>query len=177
MCWHRTDRDPDLTSCADGRAFSATGVLEGVNAMQPGHGLVALSEQYFIDCCGKRDNRSECAGSVHRTFDWQIAQGGGGLPTEESYPYNGTVSKCRVGDATISAAHLANYTRVAESASGDQSGILRKLESGGPACIGIDGGCIQGFKSGVITSACARACVRACDHGFTYISPPPANRR
>jgi hypothetical protein len=133
-------------------AFSATGVMQGVNAMQPGHALVALSEQYFIDCCGKQDNRSECVGSVHHTFNWEVEQGGGGLPTEASYPYNGSVSKCRAESATISAAHFANYTQVLGGVDGDQSVILGKLGTGGPACIGIDGACIQGYKGGVITN-------------------------
>ena len=29
-------------------AFSATGVLEGINAMRPGHQLTSLSEQYVL---------------------------------------------------------------------------------------------------------------------------------
>ena len=110
--------------------------------------------RYFIDCCtvdpGK--NFSECAGSVHATWNWEIAQGGGGLPTEASYPYNGSVGACRAASATISKAHMANYSRVIQSASGDQSDILAALQTGGPATIGIDGGCIQGYRGGVITN-------------------------
>lgn len=134
-------------------AFSATGVMEGINAMQPDHDLVSLSEQYFIDCCGNATAPPHyplCAGSVVDTFGWEIARGGGSVPTELSYPYNGSVGRCRAANRSLSPARLVNFTAVSQAPDFSQDDILAALATQGPACIGIDGSCIQGYKSGVI---------------------------
>lgn len=149
-------------------AFSATGVMEGINAMQPGNNLVSLSEQFFIDCCGNASSPPHhplCAGSVVDTFSWEIARGGGSIPTELSYPYNGNAGRCRAANSTMSTAQLANFSAVSQASDWSQDDILVALVTDGPACIGIDGSCIQGYKSGVIRNCTGKG----VDHAILLV--------
>ena len=70
-------------------AFSATGAIESINAINTGE-LISLSEQELVDCDRIDDG---CDGGImQNAFEWVMATGG--IDTEDAYPYTGVKSAC-----------------------------------------------------------------------------------
>lgn len=70
-------------------AFSATGAIEGINAIVTGK-LTSLSEQELVDCDSTSDGCNK--GWVNRAFDWVITNRG--IASEQDYPYNARKGSC-----------------------------------------------------------------------------------
>ncbi|PIA34030.1 hypothetical protein AQUCO_03900140v1 [Aquilegia coerulea] len=80
----------DQGQCGACWAFSATGAIEGINAIVTGK-LVSLSEQELVEC---DTNDSGCNGGLMDTaFAW--IKSNGGLNTESGYPYTGYEGTCK----------------------------------------------------------------------------------
>ncbi|KAK9092969.1 hypothetical protein Syun_027880 [Stephania yunnanensis] len=78
-------------ACGSCGAFSATGAMEGINAIVTGD-LISLSEQELLDC-DEFDNGCG-GGNMDTAFGWVVLNGG--IDSEAGYPYKGFDERCNI---------------------------------------------------------------------------------
>jgi len=142
------DQGPDGTCWA----FAAIGVMEGINVVQGGNPLVSVSEQELIDCCSTTKQGWWCAGCVACSLDW-FAYIKEGAASEASYPYRPSIDgSCSMTSAVKTTARITNHTCAPnDKVTHKQDQMLARLHTLGPAGFLVDGGCLQGYRSGVIS--------------------------
>mmetsp|Transcript_34130 Transcript_34130/g.75705 ORF Transcript_34130/g.75705 Transcript_34130/m.75705 type:complete len:593 (-) Transcript_34130:675-2453(-) len=135
--------------CGSCWAFSATGAIEGVNAIKTGK-LLALSEQELVDC--DREKNMGCGGGLmNYAFDYVIKNGG--IDTEEDYSYwsgwgmSFTCNKRKQKDRTV--VTIDSYQDVPQ----DEESLI-KAASQQPVAVGICASSSMMFYSGGVIDSC-----------------------
>jgi len=144
--------------CGSCWAFSTTGSVEGVNAIN-GKGLISLSEQQLVDCSGAYGNMGCNGGLMDDAFQYIIANGG--LCTEAAYPYTAADGTCKT--SCTKTTKIASYTDVTP----DSDSAFAAAVAQQPISIAIeaDQSSFQFYSGGVLTAACGTA----LDHGVLAV--------
>ena len=74
------------------QAFGSVASLEAAYFRGTGKQLL-LSEQYLMDCGWATGNTACMGGFQNLAFQWLLP--GGGIPSEEAYPYQGVTNFCK----------------------------------------------------------------------------------
>jgi KDEL-tailed cysteine endopeptidase len=155
----------DQGQCGSCWAFSTTGSLEGIYAIQSGE-LVSFSEQQLVDCDNLKHggkNHGCNGGMMDSAFSW--IDKNDGLCTEESYPYisqNGETETCKKTCDVVPKSQIQSWVDVQSSDSALMSAIAQQ-----PVSIAIEADQIdfQLYESGVFTGKCGTS----LDHGVLVV--------
>lgn len=131
-------------------SFGAAEFLEGLNVQQH-HKLVNLSNQVFVDCSIK------CTGhGPDCCWSYLMNVTNGSIPTEASYPYAGPRGTCEIGKGGVplewAPVRVTNCGYVRDDANKTGDPIAQTLLDHGPTQVPVDGNCLRGYKSGIITN-------------------------
>ncbi|OWM72957.1 hypothetical protein CDL15_Pgr001071 [Punica granatum] len=141
----------DQGSCGSCWAFSTTGAIEGINALDTGK-LISLSEQELVDCDTTDDGCD--GGYMDYAFEWIINNGG--IDSEADYPYtsiNGVDGTCNItkekNDKVVS---ISGYVDVEESDSALLCAVVQQ-----PISVGMDGSALdfQFYTGGIYQGSCS----------------------
>jgi C1A family cysteine protease len=144
-------------NCGSCWSFSATGAIEGINAIRHGT-LTSLSEQKLIDCSGSYGNMGCNGGSMDAAFRYVKANGGD--CTESSYPYTASQGTCRSSTSVSTVTGFVDVTANSETA-------LLNAVAQQPVSVAIeaDQAVFQFYSSGVLTGSCGTN----LDHGVLVV--------
>ena len=152
----------DQGQCGSCWAFSTTGSLEGMYAIQNGD-LVSFSEQQLVDCDnfkhGGKDHGCN-GGLMDNAFSW--IQENNGLCSEESYPYISAKETCQTTCDNLPNSQIQSWVDVESSDKALMSAIALQPVS---VAIEADQMDFQLYKSGVLTSECGTT----LDHGVLVV--------
>jgi len=152
----------DQGQCGSCWAFSTTGSLEGIYAIQTGE-LVSFSEQQLVDCDnfkhGGKDHGCN-GGMMDNAFSW--IHDNDGLCSEESYPYIGETEKCESTCDNLPKSQIQSWVNIA---SNDQALMTAIAQQPVSFAIEADQKDFQFYQSGVLTSECGTT----LDHGVLVI--------
>ena len=145
--------------CGSCWSFSATGAMEGINALKNGK-LVSLSEQELVDCSYSYGNVGCNGGLMDNAFGYVVEHG---ICSESDYPYVGKVTTCEESlcDPVVKISGCYDVPSNNELA-------LREAVSQQPVSVAIeaDTRTFQLYTSGVITS---ESCGTNLDHGVLVV--------
>eukprot|EP00854_Cymbomonas_tetramitiformis_P019592 gene19592-23434_t len=147
--------------CGSCWSFSATGAIEGINAIKTGK-LVSVSEQELVSC-DKVDSGCQ-GGLMDNAFDWVVQNGG--LNTEEAYPYvsgSGNVPACDSSKASVDAVTIDGHEDVPK----DSDSAMMKALTNQPVSVAIeaDQQAFQLYTSGIFSAPCGTQ----LDHGVLAV--------
>jgi C1A family cysteine protease len=98
----------DQGQCGSCWAFSTTGALEGLGALEKGK-LNSLSEQQLVDCAGGVYTNEGCNGGDMDAAMWYVIDSG--ITNETLYPYKARDQKCYYKD-TMKVYQIKNCAEV-----------------------------------------------------------------
>ncbi|KAF5181129.1 Cysteine protease xcp1 [Thalictrum thalictroides] len=137
----------DQGQCGCCWAFSATGAIEGINALVTGD-LISISEQELVEC---DTNDSGCNGGLMDTaFAW--IKSNGGLNTESAYPYTGYGGTCKTAKKQEKVVSIDGYEDISPQESALICAVLKQ-----PISIAIVGSSydFQLYSGGVFAGDCS----------------------
>ncbi|CAF3800878.1 unnamed protein product [Rotaria sp. Silwood1] len=137
--------------CGSCWAFSTTGTLEGQLAKKTKK-LVALSEQQLVDCSTNYGNLGCNGGYMDNAYKYLIDNHG--IDTNDSYPYEGVMGKCRFNPKTV-ATDVMSYVDIKPGSEDDLQDALATI---GPIAVAMDASLysFQFYSSGVYSDpACS----------------------
>jgi len=155
----------DQGQCGSCWAFSTTGALEGIYAIN-NNKLVSFSEQELVDCDNFKNggkNHGCNGGIMDNAFQW--IENNGGLCTEEDYPYissNGQTQKCQKTCRTVSNSTIHKWVDIEPT---DYSFMTALNQQPVSVAIQADQRDFQLYSSGVYTAKCGTV----LDHGVLAI--------
>ena len=148
--------------CGSCWAFSTTGSLEGLNAIQTGK-LVSFSEQELMDCSKPEGDQSCNGGLMDYAFQYVIDKQG--ICTEEEYSYEGKdEDTCRVCDKVMT---ITGFTDVDQN----NEDALKQAVSQLPVSVAIQANTFQFqfYRHGIFTGNCGNPSSYELDHGVLAV--------
>ncbi len=153
----------DQGQCGSCWSFSATGSMEGQNALKTGR-LVSLSEQNLIDCSVSYGNHGCQGGLMDSAFRYVIANRGD--DTESSYPYLAREqTNCYYNSRNVGGT-ISSYSDIRR---GNEADLQNAVASIGPVSVAIDAShtSFQMYHSGVYNEySCSST---RLDHGVLVV--------
>eukprot|EP00197_Chlamydomonas_leiostraca_P006203 CAMPEP_0202861608 /NCGR_PEP_ID=MMETSP1391-20130828/2947_1 /ASSEMBLY_ACC=CAM_ASM_000867 /TAXON_ID=1034604 /ORGANISM="Chlamydomonas leiostraca, Strain SAG 11-49" /LENGTH=497 /DNA_ID=CAMNT_0049541025 /DNA_START=70 /DNA_END=1563 /DNA_ORIENTATION=- len=146
--------------CGSCWAFSATGSVEGINAIVTKE-LISLSEQELVDCDTEKDKGCH-GGLMDYAFEFIIKNKG--LDTEEHYPYTATDGECQEKHRKHGVVTIDGYEDVPENS----ETALKKAVAHQPVSVAIeaDQKAFQLYMGGVFAD---ETCGTELDHGVLVV--------
>jgi C1A family cysteine protease len=141
----------DQGQCDSGWAFSATGAVEGVVAINSGK-LNSLSEQQLIDCtrgqgvAGYPVNEGCNGGSAPPAFVYITKKGG--IASEANYPYTARDGMCKVATPV---SKISGWGALPE---GDEQALMEAVARQPVSVVVDDSGGFQAYHGGVFNGPC-----------------------
>ena len=121
----------DQRECTGGWAFSAVGAVEGQHFNATGQ-LVSLSVQNLIDCSDKQGNIGCVGGQATQAFEY--IKENGGIDSEDAYPFEDDVNRCRFKSEGL-VANVSGYVTVKSK---NESALQEAVALIGPVAVNID---------------------------------------
>ncbi|KAL5789652.1 hypothetical protein ACOSQ2_004540 [Xanthoceras sorbifolium] len=160
-------RVKDQGTCKAGWAFSAAGILEGVNYLSSCY-LVDLSAQQILDCDTTCDpqNPTNCdrgcdGGFTYNALDYILREGG--IMAEFDYPFTMTsnTNHC-IFDANIVVSSISKIFHI----SNNEDQIAAYVAKHNPIAVFVNSQYLQSYKGGLY---CPSQCVEAGTHGALLV--------
>lgn len=143
--------------CGSCWSFSATGSIEGINAITNGK-LLNISEQQLIDCSTDYGNNGCEGGSMDLAFKYVIKNG---LCSEKEYPYIAKEGSCEECDTVVNITGYQDITNNNEKA-------LKRVVAQQPVSVAIQANSrsFQMYSSGIYSDL---SCGNQLDHGVLIV--------
>lgn len=145
--------------CGSCWAFSTTGSLEGLAALEKGK-LLSLSEQQLVDCSGGDYGNEGCNGGYMDAAMWYVIDNG--IANEATIPYAGKNQKCSYKD-TQKVYQIKNCAEI----TANKTAALVEAVASQPVAIAIEADQVgfQMYRSGVFNGKCGTK----LDHGVLLV--------
>lgn len=144
-------------SCGSCWAFSATGALEGQNAIKHNK-TVALSEQNLLDCSSDYGNNACEGGLMNSAFEYVKENG---ITTEGKYPYTAQEGICSF-KTSESVLKISGYRVVRPN----ENRLKIAVGIVGPISIGVDASYFQLYTGGIFNE---QDCSHFLNHGVLAV--------
>jgi len=139
----------DQAQCGSCWSFSATGGIEGQNALKGTKKLTPVSEQELVSC-DKVD--AGCNGGLmDQAFQWLIDNKDGKIVTEASYPYTsggGVTGSCKWKSSMEVGSTVTGH----EDLPHDEDQMAAWMQKNGPISIAVDATSFQTYTGGVMSN-------------------------